>query len=107
MPQPMPQPVPMPNTKPALRPATERFFDPEGEAARVARLAGEGDVAVVSPVHRLQHELAIFEQGAAMAGGAQVARRPDLYPGWFRVGFPIGASALLWAAIAWGIRALW
>lgn len=89
---------------PKLRPAFERFYDPEGEAARVARLAGDGDIPVTSPVHRLQHELSILEQGEvqshALATGVQ------LYPGWFRVAFPVGTSALLWAAIIWGIQAL-
>jgi hypothetical protein len=29
-----------------------------------------------------------------------------LYPGWFRVTFPLAASATLWAAIIWGIGQL-
>ena len=93
--------MPMPKLRPT---ATPRSFDPEGEAARVARLAGEGDVAVVSPVHRLQHELSIFE--SADQSGVRAVRPPDLYPGWFRVGFPVGISAMLWAAIIWGIQAI-
>jgi hypothetical protein len=27
----------------------------------------------------------------------------QLYPGWFRLGFPIAASGALWAAILWGV----
>ena len=93
--------MPMPSLRPA---APERFLDPEGEAARAARLAGDGDVPVVSPVHRLQHELSIFEGAAPMA--ARAVRPADLYPGWFRVGFPVGVSVMLWTTILWGIRSL-
>ncbi|NML93223.1 hypothetical protein [Novosphingobium olei] len=89
---------------PKLRPSPERYLDPAGEAARVARLAGDGDVPIVSPVHRLQHELSMFERGEVAAAAA--ADGEYRYPGWFRVAFPVGASAVLWSAIIWGIQAL-
>ncbi len=57
-----------------------------------ARLAAEHDAFVASPVHRLQSELSAF----AVAGEMPV---PDRYPGWFRLGFPIAASGVLWFLI--------
>lgn len=79
--------------QPKFRAPDYAGFAPETEAARVARLAGAGDTPVYSPVHRLQSELAVFEQRE---------RDADHYPGWFRVSFPIASSAVLWAAILWG-----
>lgn len=60
-----------------------------------ARLADDSAVPAASPVHRLQADLAQLTTPAD-------ARAEGLYPGWFRISFPLGASALLWAAIIWG-----
>ena len=57
-----------------------------------ARLAGDCDPFVASPVHRLQSDLSAF----VGAGQEPVVER---YPGWFRLGFPIAASSLLWIVI--------
>lgn len=54
------------------------------------RLAGQHDSYVASPVHGLQAGLAVFEGVVEPAAEAR-------YPGWFRLGFPIAASAVLWA----------
>ncbi len=64
-----------------------------------ARLADELAVPARSPVHQLQAELV---QRTTPAD-------PDalpLYPGWFRIAFPLTSSALLWAAILWGASRL-
>jgi len=70
-------------------------------AARLpqARLADELAIPAPSPVHQLQAEL------------AQLTLPPDPapepgYPGWFRLGFPLACSVLLWAAILWGASRL-
>ncbi len=75
--------------------------EPSGEAGRpaVARIADDLAVPAPSPVHRLQADL------------VQLTAREEvcderLYPGWFRVTFPLAASATLWAAIIWGIGQL-
>lgn len=64
-----------------------------------ARLADELAVPAPSPVHQLQAEL------------VQLTAPPQeqeevLYPGWFRLAFPLASSALLWAAILWGASRL-
>lgn len=64
-----------------------------------ARLADELAVPAPSPVHQLQAEL------------AQLTLPPDRvpepgYPGWFRLGFPLASSVLLWAVILWGVSRL-
>lgn len=69
-------------------------FVPDIETQRAARLAGAGDRPVHSPVHRLQSELAVFEAPE---------RQAHHYPGWFRLAFPVASSAVLWAAILWGV----
>lgn len=61
-----------------------------------ARLADVSAVPAASPVHRLQADL-------AQLTAPLDARAEGLYPGWFRVSFPLGASVLLWAAIIWGL----
>ncbi len=74
------------------------FPDPRDSAAAVAenpaaaRLAADDDAFVASPVHRLQSELSVFASGAELPAG-------DRYPGWFRLGFPVAASGLLWFGI--------
>ncbi len=84
---------------PALPPGATRA---EGEQARgastpaVARIADDFAVPAASPVHRLQAELAQLTTPAD-------ARAEGLYPGWFRIGFPLGASPLLWTVIIWGL----
>ncbi len=65
-----------------------------------ARLADELAIPAPSPVHRMQAELA---QLAAPAPAGTDLPEEAVYPGWFRVCFPLAASALLWTAIAWGI----
>lgn len=77
-----------PEAFPDLRDATEQPLDLRSSA----RLAADFDAFVASPVHRLQSELSAF----AAAGEVPV---PDRYPGWFRLGFPIAASGVLWFMI--------
>ncbi|WP_054121099.1 hypothetical protein [Novosphingobium sp. AAP93] len=64
-------------------------------AAPAARLADELAVPARSPVHQLQAELLQLTVPEHIVP-------EDLYPGWFRLAFPIASSALLWAAIIWG-----
>lgn len=68
-------------------------------ASPAARLADELAVPAPSPVHQLQAEL------AQLTAPADSVAEP-LYPGWFRLGFPLVVSALLWAAILWGVSRL-
>lgn len=63
--------------------------------ASAARLADELAFPARSPVHKLQAEL------LKLTTPEQVPDE-ELYPGWFRLGFPLASSALLWAAILWG-----
>jgi hypothetical protein len=65
------------------------------ESSVSARLAADHDAFVASPVHRLQSELSAF------ATGGEIAEMPvvEHYPGWFRLGFPVAASGLLWFMI--------
>jgi hypothetical protein len=93
--QPRPEsPVPaVPAARPAAAPGGLGAPAPTSQAAR---LADELAVPAPSPVHQLQAEL------------AQLTTLPDpdavpLYPGWFRLAFPLASSALLWAAILWGV----
>jgi hypothetical protein len=68
----------------------------EAEKPAAARLADDLAVPAPSPVHRLQAGLAqLTTPGEAVAEG--------LYPGWFRLTFPMVTSALLWGAILWGV----
>lgn len=67
---------------------------PKSRAA--PRLAGDTDAFVASPVHRLRSGLAVLED-------LEFEARADRYPGWFRIGFPLTSSALLWAAILWSV----
>lgn len=80
-------------------PLAKRRLVPEKaeKKADPLRVAGDQDSFVESPVHRLQSGLSVFEQDDA-------AVHVDRYPGWFRVGFPLLASAGLWAAILWSIK---
>ncbi|WP_298189274.1 hypothetical protein [Novosphingobium sp.] len=64
-------------------------------AAPTARLADDLAVPAPSPVHKLQAGLVHLTTPAA-------PQAEPLYPGWFRLGFPLGASVLLWAGILWG-----
>jgi len=66
-----------------------------GPAAPTARLADELAVPARSPVHQMQAELLQLTL-------PEHVEAEDLYPGWFRLAFPITSSALLWAAIIWG-----
>ncbi|GEN99796.1 hypothetical protein NSE01_16290 [Novosphingobium sediminis] len=60
-----------------------------------ARLIDELAVPAASPVHQLQAELLQLTQ-------PEEPQAEELYPGWFRLAFPIASSAFLWAAILWG-----
>ncbi|MDF8335256.1 hypothetical protein [Novosphingobium cyanobacteriorum] len=82
--------IPMPLAKFRYIPAPE----PENRAA--PRLAGDEDTFVASPVHALQSGLAVLEQ-------SQSELRADRYPGWFRLGFPLVSSVLLWGGILWSV----
>ncbi|WP_421839117.1 hypothetical protein [Novosphingobium sp.] len=61
----------------------------------MARLADELAVPAPSPVHQLQAELVQLTVSPE-------AEADQLYPGWFRLAFPLASSLLLWAAILWG-----
>jgi hypothetical protein len=80
-----------PETFPGPRDSAELAL----ESSVSARLAVDHDAFVASPVHRLQSELSAFAAGGEMAETAVVEK----YPGWFRLGFPVAASGLLWFAI--------
>jgi len=71
--------------------------EPVREAGKpaTARLVDDQAVPTPSPVHRLQ-------AGLAQLTSPEEVRDDALYPGWFRVAFPLAASAVLWAAILWG-----
>lgn len=64
-----------------------------------ARLADEQAIPAPSPVHRMQAELAQLTQPQEQPVEA-------VYPGWFRIGFPLASSVLLWMAILWGVSRL-
>lgn len=96
----MPAAQPLPESAVPAVPAASSFaaptaFPAPGRPLPPARLADELAVPAPSPVHQLQ------------AGLIQLTAPPEpvaeqLYPGWFRLGFPILSSALLWAVILWG-----
>jgi len=67
--------------------------------APAARLADDLAVPAPSPVHQLQAGLVQL----TIPGAPETE---PLYPGWFRLGFPLAASALLWAGILWGASRL-
>lgn len=85
----------------ALRRASAAAPEPSREAGRlaVARIADDLAVPTPSPVHRLQ-------AGLAQLTTSEEVLRDRLYPGWFRLIFPLAASATLWAAIVWGFAQL-
>ncbi len=85
----MPQVAPPPGSEPAR----------EAGKPATARLADDQAVPMPSPVHRLQ-------AGLAQLTSPEEERAEDLYPGWFRVAFPLAASAALWAVILWGFGVL-
>ena len=60
------------------------------------RLAVDHDGFIASPVHAMHENLLAYahEQPPAVV---------KLYPGWFRLGFPLVASAGLWAGILWAV----
>ncbi len=68
-------------------------------ASPAARLADELAFPARSPVHKLQAELLQLTM-------PEESPTEELYPGWFRLAFPIASSALLWAAILWGASRL-
>jgi len=77
--------------------ASRRSIIPPGPEARDGpRLADAHDGFVVSPVHILQSGLHVL---AEEGGEPQIEK----YPGWFRLGFPLLASSMLWAAILWSV----
>ncbi len=69
--------------------------DAPASSSSVARLADELAVPAPSPVHQLQAELVQLTVSPE-------AEADQLYPGWFRLAFPLASSLLLWAAILWG-----
>lgn len=75
-----------------------RLVENDEVAKGLLRLADARDDYVPSPVHRMQAGL--------VAEPCQThAANDDLYPGWFRIAFPVAASVLLWTGIA-GIAGL-
>ena len=76
-------------------PAAKRkvLVEPGSRGVGRPRAADPTDAPVASPVHRLQSDL--------LAVGAIREEAQSLYPGWFRLGFPVAASSVLWAIIAW------
>lgn len=68
-------------------------------SSAAARLADELAVPAPSPVHQLQAELVQLTTPADPVA-------EQLYPGWFRLAFPLASSGLLWAAILWGASRL-
>ncbi|MBX9885056.1 MAG: hypothetical protein K2X68_08795 [Novosphingobium sp.] len=84
-------------TAPAASPAAApRALHTPAPSSPAARLADELAVPAPSPVHRLQADLAQLTAPADLPAD-------QLYPGWFRLGFPIASSALLWSVLLWGI----
>jgi hypothetical protein len=98
---PVARPVPEALDAAALRRPLAASSQPSGDAGRpaVARLADDLAVPTPSPVHRLQ-------AGLAQLTTAEAVSQDRLYAGWFRVTFPLVASAALWAAILWGFAQL-
>lgn len=82
---------------PAAPPAGAEPARQAGKPA-TAQLADDLAVPTPSPVHRLQ-------AGLAQLTTSEEARAEGLYPGWFRLVFPLAASTMLWAAILWGVGA--
>ena len=68
----------------------------QAEKPAAARLADAEAVPAPSPVHRLQ-------AGLAQLTTPEATPVAGLYPGWFRLTFPLATSAILWAAILWGV----
>ncbi|KUR74305.1 hypothetical protein [Novosphingobium sp. FSW06-99] len=62
----------------------------------VPRLAVEHDGFVVSPVHAMHENLWVFAEDQPLAAA-------PLYPGWFRLAFPLVASGGLWVIIFWAL----
>lgn len=80
-------------------PAAPEVLRAPASPSATARLADDLAVPAPSPVHQLQAELLQLTLPEA-------AESEELYPGWFRLAFPIASSALLWAAILWGASRL-
>lgn len=100
MPAAQPRPESAVSTVPVVPPAAAPGAHPvPASASAAARLADEQAVPAPSPVHQLQAEL------VQLTTPADPVAEP-LYPGWFRVAFPLVSSALLWAAILWGASLL-
>lgn len=68
---------------------TSELCDP---AAPGPRLADRADTPVDSPVHRLRAEILGVEH-------AEGENAVPVYPGWFRLGLPLGGSLAIWAVI--------
>lgn len=79
--------------------AVPQALDAPASSASVARLADELAVPARSPVHQLQAELAQLTLSPE-------ADAEQLYPGWFRLAFPLASSLILWAVILWGASLL-
>jgi len=50
----------------------------------------------VSPVHAMHENLWVFAEDQPLAAA-------PLYPGWFRLAFPLVASGGLWVIIFWAL----
>lgn len=96
MPAVQPRPESVVTTVSALSPdASPEGIHPSPPASPAARLADELAVPAPSPVHQLQAELVQLTAPAE-------ADAIQLYPGWFRLAFPLASSLVLWAMILWG-----
>lgn len=96
----MPVAQPRPESAISAAPAAPPAAAPEAARTPIpispaARLADELALPAPSPVHQLQAEL-------VQLTAPPQAEEEVLYPGWFRLAFPLGSSLLLWAAILWG-----
>lgn len=90
-------PVSAPPVAPSA--AAPRALQGAAASASVARLADELAIPAPSPVHQLQAELAQLTL-------TPEAEAEQLYPGWFRLAFPLASSFMLWVAILWGASLL-
>jgi hypothetical protein len=77
-----------------------RFLPENHDAERsLPRLAADHDAFVVSPVHAMHDNLWALTEDAPEDPVA-------LYPGWFRLAFPLLASGGLWVMIFWALATL-
>lgn len=72
--------------------------DFHADQRRIPRAADGGDGFVASPVHDLHARLQRISHIAVDAGEVIEDLEP-VYPGWFRICFPLAASGGLWVVI--------